>query len=186
MNNEKIIFWLWAGWVASYLQRSLSAHVNGGSRCHLWPLKTAIFCGQGLRRLTWWCVCQPTKQTDDSLLELETISILRKSRCHDNNRVGHECLCFSALQNEKRDLKKSQERTGNTVSNSSIWSSNYVYRHIYILINMYMHFRKISVSRSLDGRTCGSGSVPVIRLLDLFSSGICILVANNFRSGKFE
>ena len=30
MNNEKKIFWLWAGWVASYLQRSLSAQVNGG------------------------------------------------------------------------------------------------------------------------------------------------------------
>ena len=27
---KKIEFWLWAGWVASYLQRSLSAHVNGG------------------------------------------------------------------------------------------------------------------------------------------------------------
>ena len=39
------IFLLWAGWVASYLQRSLSAQVNGGSRCHPWP--TAIFCGQG-------------------------------------------------------------------------------------------------------------------------------------------
>ena len=35
---KKINFWLWAGWVASYLQRSLSAQVNGGSRCHpkLW------------------------------------------------------------------------------------------------------------------------------------------------------
>ena len=31
---KKINFWLWAGWVASYLQRSLSAQVNGGSRCH--------------------------------------------------------------------------------------------------------------------------------------------------------
>ena len=30
MINEKNIFWLWAGWVASYLQRSLSAQVNGG------------------------------------------------------------------------------------------------------------------------------------------------------------
>ena len=49
MINAKIIFWLWAGWVASYLQRSLSAQVNGGSRCHLWPLKTVIFCSQGLR-----------------------------------------------------------------------------------------------------------------------------------------
>ena len=29
MNNEKKI-WLWAGWVASYLQRSLSANVKGG------------------------------------------------------------------------------------------------------------------------------------------------------------
>ena len=29
MINEKKI-WLWAGWVASYLQRSLSAQVNGG------------------------------------------------------------------------------------------------------------------------------------------------------------
>ena len=28
--TKKIIFWLWAGWVASYLQRSLSAQVNGG------------------------------------------------------------------------------------------------------------------------------------------------------------
>ena len=27
---KKIIFWLWAGWVASYLQISLSAQVNGG------------------------------------------------------------------------------------------------------------------------------------------------------------
>ena len=27
---KKINFWLWAGWVASYLQRSLSAQVNGG------------------------------------------------------------------------------------------------------------------------------------------------------------
>ena len=27
---KKIIFWLWAGWVASYLQRSFSAQVNGG------------------------------------------------------------------------------------------------------------------------------------------------------------
>ena len=27
---KKINFWLWAGWVASYLQRSLSARVNGG------------------------------------------------------------------------------------------------------------------------------------------------------------
>ena len=36
--TKKIIFWLWAGWGASYLQRSLSAQVNGGSRCHpnLW------------------------------------------------------------------------------------------------------------------------------------------------------
>ena len=31
---KKINFWLCAGWVASYLQRSLSAQVNGGSRCH--------------------------------------------------------------------------------------------------------------------------------------------------------
>ena len=46
MINEKNKFWLWAGWVASYLQRSLSAQVNGGSRCHPWPLKIAIFCGQ--------------------------------------------------------------------------------------------------------------------------------------------
>ena len=38
-------FWLWAGWVASYLQRSLSAQMPP------WPLKKAIFCGQGLRRL---------------------------------------------------------------------------------------------------------------------------------------
>ena len=30
MINEKINFWLWAGWVVSYLQRSLSAQVNGG------------------------------------------------------------------------------------------------------------------------------------------------------------
>ena len=51
MINEKK--WLWAGWVAPYLQISLSAQVNGGSRCHHWPLKTAIFCGQGLRRLPW-------------------------------------------------------------------------------------------------------------------------------------
>ena len=48
MINEKMNFWLWAGWVAS-----LSAQVDGESRCHLWPLKTAIFCGQGLRRLPW-------------------------------------------------------------------------------------------------------------------------------------
>ena len=27
---KKINFWLWAGWVASYLQRSFSAQVNGG------------------------------------------------------------------------------------------------------------------------------------------------------------
>ena len=27
----------------------------GGSRCQHWPLKTAIFCGQALRRLPWWC-----------------------------------------------------------------------------------------------------------------------------------
>ena len=27
---KKNFFWLWAGWVASYLQRSLSAQVNGG------------------------------------------------------------------------------------------------------------------------------------------------------------
>ena len=30
MINEKINSWLWAGWVVSYLQRSLSAQVNGG------------------------------------------------------------------------------------------------------------------------------------------------------------
>ena len=43
--------------MASYLQRSLSAQGNGGSRSHPWPLKTAIFCGQGLRRLPWWWYC---------------------------------------------------------------------------------------------------------------------------------
>ena len=29
INEKKKNFWLWAGWVASYLQRSLSAQVNG-------------------------------------------------------------------------------------------------------------------------------------------------------------
>ena len=48
MINENF-FLLWADWVASYLQKSLLAQVNGGSRCHHWPLKTVIFCGQGLR-----------------------------------------------------------------------------------------------------------------------------------------
>ena len=50
---KKIHFWLRVGWVGSYLQRSLSAQVKGGSRCQHWPLKTAIFCGQGLRRSPW-------------------------------------------------------------------------------------------------------------------------------------
>ena len=37
-----VIYRFYCSWVASYLQRSLSAQVNGGSRCHHWPLKTAI------------------------------------------------------------------------------------------------------------------------------------------------
>ena len=49
---KKINFWLWAGWVASYLQRSLSAQVNGGSSCHPWQLKTAIFMRSGPHEAT--------------------------------------------------------------------------------------------------------------------------------------
>ena len=30
INDKKINFWLWAGWVGTYLQRSLSAQVNLG------------------------------------------------------------------------------------------------------------------------------------------------------------
>ena len=62
---EKINFWLGAGWVGCYLQRSLSAQVNGGgvgwgwggggggSRRQHWPRKTVNFCGQDLWGFPW-------------------------------------------------------------------------------------------------------------------------------------
>ena len=48
MINE-FFFWLWAGLVASYLQISLSAHVNGGSRCtpDLWKQFSAVRASGG-------------------------------------------------------------------------------------------------------------------------------------------
>ena len=56
---KKINFWLWAGWVASYLQRSLSAQVNGGSRCHpdLWKqllVSTYWTDIMYMTKLPWW------------------------------------------------------------------------------------------------------------------------------------
>ena len=66
---KKIIFWLWAGWVASYLQRSLSAQVNGGPDAtpNLWKqLFSAVRASGGypgneiLHRQSFIFLCNPT------------------------------------------------------------------------------------------------------------------------------
>ena len=43
---------VWLGWLSGLLSAEIFIS-TGLSRCHPWPLKTAIFCGQGLRRLPW-------------------------------------------------------------------------------------------------------------------------------------
>ena len=42
MINEKKNFWTGVGWVGCYLQRFLSAQVNGGSRGQHWPRKKSV------------------------------------------------------------------------------------------------------------------------------------------------
>ena len=50
---KKIIFWLWAGWVASYLQRSLSAQVNATP--YLWKqLFSAVRASGGYPGNDFW------------------------------------------------------------------------------------------------------------------------------------
>ena len=99
---KKKNFWLWAGWVASYLQRSLSAQVNGGADAtpNLWKHPFSAVRASGgypgnvhSRKFIWNCRLpkwQPFCPGRDELIEIR-VWISNYAHCFMWDVITYQC-----------------------------------------------------------------------------------------------